>query len=544
MKKKKWLSLFGYPKSIIQIVILTVANVLVIGIGTLYFSHFTDSIMGSNIVPSVVWKGLVGYVLFECLMMGTNYLYQIGSAKIKSNVTTKIRNHMFDVIYSTITPAMYTAQTKDKISSILINDLRTIRDKYVGNQIATIRIVLRFIIFLGILFYYSLLLGLWITFVIALLFVFSMISSRIVQKWGTINAQAKEQYLKDYQDYIYSRPDYKYVGKDEKLREKMLGTNRFLEHVTFQFGNTQIHVSTLNTAVRNLARCSVILLELILAASNSLTVGSIIATLSIISLLEDEIAASQTVIESFSETKGIREKVYQSFQSDSSILPQKSPAHWNKFGLKNVSFGYTEEKVLRNINLVFERGKKYLLCGKSGCGKSTVLRLLLGINTNYSGTIFVDDVMLPQGSEYLQLIAAYLKQDFHLFHDSIENNMFFENETFKSNLDHSGFNTILNRYIPDRSKIVEDDGCNLSGGQRQVIGIARALACGKQVLILDESFSALDKALYEEILSYLKCKEGLTLIVISHRYHNMHGFDAVYVLEKGEAYVQQIQNNC
>lgn len=544
MKKKKWLSLFEYPVYVVQVVILTIIYVVFIGASTVYFSYFTDSLVDSHLVSSVLWKGLVGYLLLQCLLTVTNYLYQISLTKIKSNVAIKIRSRIFDSLYHTVTPEILTAQTKDKISNILINDIKTIREKYIGSQISVIRIAFRFIVFLGILFYYSLVLGLLMSCVTILLFVFSMSSSQILQKWGLMNAQAREDYLKDYQEYINSRADYKYVEKDEELRAKMLTANGLLERVTFQFGNKQVCVATFNTVTRSVARCLVILLELVLAASGRLSVGSIIASLTIISLLEDEISALQTVIERFSETRGITEKIYQSFQSDVSVMMQKAPEQWEKFGLKDVSFGYTEEKILRNVNMVFERGKKYLLCGKSGCGKSTSLGLLLGINKNYSGAVFIDDRILPQGSESVQTLVAYLKQDFHLFHDSIENNICFGNTNFKNNLECSGFCTILNRYISNVSKIVENNGSNLSGGQRQVIGIARAIACGKQALILDESFSALDEKLYDEIMDYLKGKEDMTIIAISHRHQNLHGYDTVYMIEKGEVYEQQMQADC
>jgi ABC-type bacteriocin/lantibiotic exporter with double-glycine peptidase domain len=215
--------------------------------------------------------------------------------------------------------------------------------------------------------------------------------------------------------------------------------------------------------------------------------------------------------------------------------------NWNCFGIRDVTFGYQKGKpVLQEADVSFQRGKKYLILGESGCGKSTILKIMLGVLRPEKGCVFLDDTSLPAGSARLLNLSAYMDQNFYLFQDTVANNIFFEREDYRRNLEASGYGEILKRYVPDLSKEVSKNGSNLSGGQRQVIGIARLLASGKQVLMLDESLSALDEKIFAELLGFLKKREDLTLILVSHRSQVPQDYDAVYEVAEGKIYEKQI----
>jgi ABC-type bacteriocin/lantibiotic exporter with double-glycine peptidase domain len=188
----------------------------------------------------------------------------------------------------------------------------------------------------------------------------------------------------------------------------------------------------------------------------------------------------------------------------------------------------------------FQRGKKYLIVGESGCGKSTILKLMLGVFRPEKGCVFLDGTALPAGSARLLDLSAYMDHNFYLFQDTVRDNIFFGREDYHRNLEASGYCDILKRYVPDLSKEVSKNGSNLSGGQRQVIGIARLLASGKQVLMLDESLSALDEKIFAELLGFLKKREDLTLILVSHRSQIPQDYDAVYEVAEGKIYETQI----
>jgi ABC-type bacteriocin/lantibiotic exporter with double-glycine peptidase domain len=209
--------------------------------------------------------------------------------------------------------------------------------------------------------------------------------------------------------------------------------------------------------------------------------------------------------------------------------------------MQNVSYSYDKiHPVLQGVSMSFQRGKKYLIGGESGNGKSTILKIMLGVCQPDQGNVFVDDILLPPGSEVLLSLASYLDQNFYLFQDTVENNIFFEREDYKKNLEATGYRNILERYVPDLTKKIEKNGSNLSGGQRQVIGIARMLASGKKVMILDESFSALDEKIFGELLNFLKQMKDVTLLIVSHRSQIQQEYDTVYEVSKGKVYEKQV----
>jgi ABC-type bacteriocin/lantibiotic exporter with double-glycine peptidase domain len=305
----------------------------------------------------------------------------------------------------------------------------------------------------------------------------------------------------------------------------------------------------------------------------------------VFALVEDEINLAQNVLQKLSETKLVRERIYQILETwreaaqeceapsgcenvregealresvnssgNAAVPGADAPAesgdwtvnttdrdNWSSFGIRDVTFGYQKGKpVLREADVSFQRGKKYLIVGESGCGKSTILKLMLGVFRPEKGCVFLDDTALPAGSARLLDLSAYMDQNFYLFQDTVANNIFFEREDYRRNLEASGYCEILKRYVPDLSKEVSKNGSNLSGGQRQVIGIARLLASGKQVLMLDESLSALDEKIFAELLGFLKKREDLTLILVSHRSQVPQDYDAVYEVFKGKVYEKQI----
>jgi ABC-type bacteriocin/lantibiotic exporter with double-glycine peptidase domain len=561
MDNKKWLSLLHYPGQLLQILIVTLCNVALAGAATIYFSWFTDLLVGPHLTAGVAWKALVGYILLQCVMELVNYLYQIGFAHVRSNVCISIRDTLMESVFKDLNPQSYQAITKDRITSVILNDIKTLRTTYLTTQMTAIRVVIRLVTFCGIIFYFNVWLGCWMFLVVLILFVVANRCNRAMEAYGLAQANEKERYLKVYQDCLDGRADYKYAGKDSLLQDKTEAANEKLENVVFRCGRMRTGITSLHTLSRFLTIATFLGLEFVLAAYGHLTVGSILASLSVFTLVEDEINLAQNVLQKLSETKLVRDRVYQicetwreasqenvavtgadaSKKSGNLMVNATNRDTWSSFGIRDVTFGYQKGKpVLQEACLTFQRGKKYLIVGESGCGKSTILKLMLGVFRPEKGCVFLDGTALPAGSARLLNLSAYMDQNFYLFQDTVRDNILFGREDYRRNLEASGYCDILKRYVPDLSKEVSKNGSNLSGGQRQVIGIARLLASGKQVLMLDESLSALDEKIFAELLGFLKKREDLTLILVSHRSQIPQDYDAVYEVAEGKIYETQI----
>ena len=207
--------------------------------------------------------------------------------------------------------------------------------------------------------------------------------------------------------------------------------------------------------------------------------------------------------------------------------------------LKNVCFQYgTRQPVLKDISLSIPKGKKVALVGESGCGKTTIARLLTRFYSPTSGTITINgkDIMDYPINEVRRKIA-YISQDVHIFADTVLNNLTMRDESitreeaervcrmcsaydFISELP-GGFDCVL-----------EENGGNLSAGQKQRLAIVRALLRKPDLLILDEATSNLDTVTENSIEAALEnaCKD-ISCLIIAHRLRTIRNCDYIYVLD-------------
>lgn len=200
----------------------------------------------------------------------------------------------------------------------------------------------------------------------------------------------------------------------------------------------------------------------------------------------------------------------------------------------NVSFAYQKDKpLLRGLNLTIEKGKRYLLKGASGCGKTTAVNLLLRYFDPDQGEITLDGQPLCQFGDVYNLITV-VRQEAVLFHDSLRNNLTMygpaEDAALLSLLGRLG----LQKYATPQAldETIAENGGNLSGGERKRICLARALLRDTEVLILDEPLANLDEVTAGRIEDLLLSIENKTLLVVSHQFsgNKLGAFDQVVEL--------------
>jgi ABC-type multidrug transport system fused ATPase/permease subunit len=158
--------------------------------------------------------------------------------------------------------------------------------------------------------------------------------------------------------------------------------------------------------------------------------------------------------------------------------------------MNNIQIFYENKDVLIDSKLTFEKSKKYGIVGKSGCGKSSLIKVLIGEINNYSGEILLNGDISNTENTLLKNIS-YVNQNTYLFNDTIKNNIIMGREADDSVIRQLLEILRLDEFSPDH--MIEENGKNLSGGQRQRIALARALFNDKEILILDEATANLDE---------------------------------------------------
>lgn len=209
--------------------------------------------------------------------------------------------------------------------------------------------------------------------------------------------------------------------------------------------------------------------------------------------------------------------------------------------LDNVSFGYTKDvTVLHNISLYAKPGQKIAFVGSTGAGKTTVTNLLSRFYDIAEGTITIDGVPIEKIDRgFLRSNIAMVLQDTHLFTGTVMENIRYGRleatdeeviEAAKVASAHSFISNLENGY----DTILENDGANLSQGQRQLLNIARAAISKAPILILDEATSSVDTRTERHIEEGMDAlMEDSTTFVIAHRLSTVRKSNAIMVLEKG-----------
>jgi ABC-type multidrug transport system fused ATPase/permease subunit len=214
------------------------------------------------------------------------------------------------------------------------------------------------------------------------------------------------------------------------------------------------------------------------------------------------------------------------------ILEQKDSSQLNnkyllkkEIKFKNVSFGYENKQILDNLNFVIKKNTITGIMGPSGSGKSTLLNLILGFLSPDKGQITIDNLDLKEIRNNWQKSIGYVPQDVYMLDESIANNIAFgENEKkisiekIKNSLIFSEMEDFVNNLKNKENTVIGDTGSLISGGQKQRLGLARALYNNPSILILDETTSSLDEENELKIFETInKIKENCTIIIVSHR---------------------------
>ncbi|MCK5149397.1 ABC transporter ATP-binding protein [Candidatus Pacearchaeota archaeon] len=208
---------------------------------------------------------------------------------------------------------------------------------------------------------------------------------------------------------------------------------------------------------------------------------------------------------------------------------------------KNIFFNYGKRKIFEDFNLIIPANKKIALVGHSGCGKTTMIKLLYRFYDIQKGEILIDKKNIKDfKQESLRGEMSMVPQECILFDDTIYNNIAFSNpkaskEEVMKAIKFAQLDRIIKEF-PDKEKtIVGERGVKLSGGEKQRVSIARAILANKKILVLDEATSSLDSQTEYDIQRDLKeLMRGRTSIIIAHRLSTIMHADKIVVLKKGK----------
>ena len=275
-------------------------------------------------------------------------------------------------------------------------------------------------------------------------------------------------------------------------------------------------LSSLNTPLTNLnsnlGYVTVAVLGSIFVLQGSMTIGRILSFFEFLKNFTDPIKTLTDIMPKLQAGAASAERIFEFLEMEDEENPSTKELESleNEITFDNISFGYTEdEKIIDNFSLTVKKGEKIAIIGEKGSGKTTIIKLLTRLYDVDSGEIKIDGTNINEYDKHsLRSLMGMVLQEIWLFSDTIEENIRYgnleatENEIIaaskKANADKfirqlpEGYNTILN-----------EDGDNISQGQRQLLTIARAIILNPEFIVADEPVSALDVSIQAQIINLL-----------------------------------------
>ena len=335
-------------------------------------------------------------------------------------------------------------------------------------------------------------------------------------------------------------------GAEEGFFKKWSGYQAAANKIKIKSTILQQYYGLIPSIIATLCNSVIMFIGLYLTMEGEFTIGMITAFQGFLSSFlapaETFITAGQTIQEmrtSMERVDDVMEyPIDKVFDDDNTELTGKLKG---KVEINNLVFGYAPlaDPLIKNFNLKVEPGKSVAIVGSSGCGKSTMSKLISGLYKPWEGEILFDGKPMNKiNKSVFRGSLAVVDQDIILLEDTIANNIKMWDESIEdfemvlAARDAQIHDDIMERPEGYNYKIIEN-GKDFSGGQRQRIEIARVLAQDPTIIILDEATSALDAKTEYEVVKSIR-ERGITCIVIAHRLSTIRSCDEIIVMKEGE----------
>ncbi len=336
-------------------------------------------------------------------------------------------------------------------------------------------------------------------------------------------------------------------GAENGFFGKWAGYQASVNTQSVQYTRLNSFLGAVPSAITAFANLAVLGLGVMLVIRGEFTIGMVMAFQgflgSFMSPATALINAGQSLQEMITQMERVDDVM--SYREDPCFAPKSKKAEYQKLSgaieMKNVTFGYSPlgKPQVTDFSMTVKPGQKIAFVGRTGCGKSTLAKLISGLYQPWSGEITFDGVPLSQIDRHVFTgSVSVIDQDITLFEDSISENIKMWDmsiEDFEVTLaarDAGIYDDIVKRDGGFSHKLL-DGGRDLSGGQRQRLEIARALAQDPTICIMDEATSALDARTEHEVIQSINDR-GITCIIIAHRLSTIRDCDEIIVLDKGK----------
>jgi ATP-binding cassette subfamily B protein len=367
-----------------------------------------------------------------------------------------------------------------------------------------------------------------------------------MQKPSNIKRTVREDIEKgNIADFLTNIDSIKYFGKEVNIKRRFLKLGKLTKNALLKFWSYIKWLSAGQSLILGIGTFLLIYFPLVRFLNGELSIGTIVFIYTVYGNLMGPLFSFVHGIRGYYRSMADFQALFQYGKIDQEVKDKSGAKDLNiregVIEFKDVLFKYGKRKIFENFNLKIPKHKKVAFVGHSGCGKTTLVKLLYRFYDVNSGGILIDGKDIREfKQESLRSEMSIVPQECVLFDDTVYNNVRFSNpkadhkEVMKA-MKFAQLDKIVADFPKKEKTVVGERGVRLSGGEKQRVSIARAILANKKVLVLDEATSSLDsKTEYEIQADLKKLMKGRTSIIIAHRLSTIMTADKIVVLKKGK----------
>ena len=339
----------------------------------------------------------------------------------------------------------------------------------------------------------------------------------------------------------------KAAGAENEYTSRILGYYAKTIRMEQKLGSVQQYLNAIPEVFNGIADILVLMMGGILVIQGNMTAGMLIAYTSLLGSFVAPVNKLVEFIQKIQTLKADMNRVedIMRYEEDEKFRAkgQKTAMTAKLSGdvrLEGISFGYSilEKPLVEDFHFHLPSGSSIAFVGASGCGKSTVSKIVSGLYIPWSGEIYMDNMPVRDiPKEILSSSVSTVSQSITLFSGTIRDNLTMWNKSIlEEDMIQAAKDACIHDIITNKpgayEYVLTEGGDNLSGGQRQRLEIARALVTNPTVLIMDEATSALDPLVEKEIMDNIK-RRGCTCVIVAHRLSAIRDCDEIIVMEHG-----------
>ncbi|MDR1642948.1 MAG: NHLP family bacteriocin export ABC transporter peptidase/permease/ATPase subunit [Clostridiales bacterium] len=340
----------------------------------------------------------------------------------------------------------------------------------------------------------------------------------------------------------------KAAGIENQYTSRVYGYYSKSMRMEGEFGKLQQIINSVPELTDSACRILVLMIGGGFVIGGSMTLGALIAFNALLGSFSGPVNELVGFVQKIQKAKADMNRVHDimSYQQDIKFLPGADPVPMagklsGQIRMEGVTFGYSplDKPLIEKFEFQAKSGRNVAIVGASGCGKSTVSKLLSGLHTPWEGEIYMDGIPLRQvPAEVASGSISTVSQEVTLFSGTIRENITMWNKNIREeDIIAAAKDACIHDMITKKPGaydfVLSEGGKNLSGGQRQRLEIARALVTNPTVLIMDEATSALDSITEKQIINNLK-RRGCTCVIVAHRVSAIRDCDEILVLQRGK----------